>query len=92
MQRGEAGDITAGLTLGIWTDALAQKLMANHEQNWEQAGVPVSVALGELTDWLGPHSPVPPEGAWQGISFRKLGLAGVRSSPAPAQSMPAVTR
>ncbi len=43
-----------------------------------KAGVPLSVALGELTEWLGPLSPVPPEGAWQGISFRKLGLAGVR--------------
>jgi uncharacterized protein (UPF0264 family) len=44
-----------------------------------KAGFPVSVALGELIEWLGPLSPVPPEGAWQGISFRKLGLAGVRS-------------
>jgi uncharacterized protein (UPF0264 family) len=43
-----------------------------------KAGVPVSVALGELTEWLGPLAPLPPEGAWQGISFRKLGLAGVR--------------
>ncbi len=37
---------------------------------------PVSVALGELPDWLAPHCPIPPLRAWDGISFRKLGLAG----------------
>jgi (5-formylfuran-3-yl)methyl phosphate synthase len=42
-----------------------------------EAEVPVSVALGELTEWLGPDSPVPPVDAWAGINFRKLGLAGV---------------
>lgn len=43
------------------------------------ADVPVSVALGELTEWVGPSSPVLPDDAWDGISFRKLGLAGVGS-------------
>ena len=37
---------------------------------------PISVALGELPDWLAPHCPVPPSQAWTGISFCKLGLAG----------------
>lgn len=37
---------------------------------------PISVALGELADWLATQSPVLPAEAWAGISFRKLGLAG----------------
>ncbi len=37
---------------------------------------PISVALGELPDWLAPHCPAPPSQAWAGISFCKLGLAG----------------
>jgi len=37
---------------------------------------PISVALGELPDWLASHCPVPPPRAWAGISFCKLGLAG----------------
>jgi (5-formylfuran-3-yl)methyl phosphate synthase len=37
---------------------------------------PISVALGELPDWLAPDCPVPPSHAWPGISFCKLGLAG----------------
>jgi len=37
---------------------------------------PISVALGELPDWLAPRCPVPPSQAWAGISFCKLGLAG----------------
>lgn len=43
-----------------------------------RAGVPanirVSVALGDLKDWIG--KPVPPLSAFSGIAFRKLGLAG----------------
>jgi hypothetical protein len=35
----------------------------------------LSVALGELNEWLGPSQPVLPPSAWAGISFRKLGLA-----------------
>ena len=35
----------------------------------------ISVALGELPDWLGPRCPIPPSQAWAGISFCKLGLA-----------------
>jgi uncharacterized protein (UPF0264 family) len=37
--------------------------------------VPLSVALGELTEWLAPEPPVLPPGAWSGLAFRKLGLA-----------------
>jgi uncharacterized protein (UPF0264 family) len=37
--------------------------------------VRVSVALGELTEWLD-RAPELPPGAWSGLSFRKLGLAG----------------
>ena len=38
------------------------------------ADVPVSVALGELTEWLAAPPPRPDE--FLGLSFRKLGLAG----------------
>src|SRR2546426_10965376 len=38
-QRGEAGDITAGLPLGPWTPQLAQKLLAERESLWETNGV-----------------------------------------------------
>lgn len=38
-------------------------------------GVPVSVALGELTDWANPPTP----GEWTGLAYRKVGLA--RSGP-----------
>ena len=41
--------------------------------------IPLSVALGELTEWFQPNQPVVPSGAWAGISFRKLGLAGAGS-------------
>jgi hypothetical protein len=37
-QRGVTGDITAGLSLGPWTDAIAEKLMAQNEILWEEAG------------------------------------------------------
>ena len=39
MQRGEVGDITAGFPLGPWTEALAQKLMRQHEHTWDDAGL-----------------------------------------------------
>jgi uncharacterized protein (UPF0264 family) len=38
--------------------------------------IPLSVALGELSDWLGPNQPALPADAWASISLRKLGLAG----------------
>lgn len=39
MQRGQVGDITAGLPLGPWTDDLAQKLMAQNELIWDETGL-----------------------------------------------------
>ena len=39
MQHGTAGDITAGLPLGPWTDALAQNLMKRNELFWEEQGI-----------------------------------------------------
>jgi hypothetical protein len=39
VQRGEVGDITAGLPLGPWTEALAQKLMAQNELVWDESGI-----------------------------------------------------
>lgn len=41
--------------------------------------VPVSVALGELSEWLAPGAASPPPEVWRGLSYRKLGLS--RSSP-----------
>jgi uncharacterized protein (UPF0264 family) len=41
------------------------------------ATVPVSVALGELSEWIVDPSAALPAGAWSGLAFRKLGLAGV---------------
>jgi uncharacterized protein (UPF0264 family) len=38
--------------------------------------VPVSVALGELSEWLVPTPPTPPKESWHGLSYRKIGLAG----------------
>jgi hypothetical protein len=39
MQRGTAGDITAGIPLGPWTEELAQKFMAQNELVWDENGV-----------------------------------------------------
>jgi hypothetical protein len=39
VQRGTAGDITAGLSLDLWTEELAQKLMAQNELIWDQSGL-----------------------------------------------------
>jgi hypothetical protein len=39
VQRGVTGDITAGLSLGSWTSATAEKLMAQNELLWEEAGL-----------------------------------------------------
>jgi len=37
--------------------------------------IPVSVALGELGEWLSDESPDVPRSAWSGIGFCKLGLS-----------------
>ena len=39
VQRGSAGDITAGIPLGFWTEAIAEKLMAKNELGWGQVGL-----------------------------------------------------
>ncbi len=39
------------------------------------ASIPVSVALGELTEWLEPSRLEIPEDLWAGIAFRKIGLS-----------------
>ena len=39
------------------------------------AQVPVSVALGELTDWSDVYELPIPRDAWSGVTFRKLGLS-----------------
>lgn len=37
VQRGTVGDITAGISLGPWTDAIAERLMAQNELFWDEA-------------------------------------------------------
>jgi hypothetical protein len=39
IQNGTAGDVTAGLTLGPWTEALAQDLMKRNELFWDEQGI-----------------------------------------------------
>lgn len=39
VQRGIAGDITAGISLGPWTPEIAQRLMAQNEAFWDENGV-----------------------------------------------------
>ncbi len=39
MQHGTAGDITAGLPLGPWTEALARTLMERNELSWDERGI-----------------------------------------------------
>jgi hypothetical protein len=39
IQHGTAGDITAGLPLGPWTEALAQDLMKRNELFWDEQGI-----------------------------------------------------
>jgi hypothetical protein len=39
VQRGAVGDITAGLSLGPWTEELAQRLMAQNELVWDEVGL-----------------------------------------------------
>jgi len=39
VQRGTTGDITAGVSPGPWTSAIAEKLMAQNELIWEEAGL-----------------------------------------------------
>ena len=42
VQSGVAGDITAGLPLGIWSEELAQRLMAKNEVIWNEIGIPAA--------------------------------------------------
>ena len=39
VQRGQVGDITAGIALGPWTPELAERLLAERESLWEKNGV-----------------------------------------------------
>ncbi len=39
VQRGQVGDITAGFSLGPWTEELAQRLMAQNEIYWDGVGL-----------------------------------------------------
>jgi len=40
MQTGEAGDITAGISLGPWSQEIADRLMQEHEVAWDEMQLP----------------------------------------------------
>src|SRR5207237_5765507 len=39
VQSGTAGDITAGLPLGVWSEELAREVMAQNELTWNENGL-----------------------------------------------------
>jgi len=51
MQAGTAGDITAGLALGPWSEALAQTLMKRNELFWDEQGIHGSEREERLQDF-----------------------------------------
>jgi hypothetical protein len=51
MQTGTAGDITAGLPLGAWTEALAEDLMKRNELFWDERGIRGSEREKERQDF-----------------------------------------
>lgn len=51
VQTGTAGDITAGLPLGPWTEALAQDLMKKNELFWDEQGIRGSEREGRRQDF-----------------------------------------
>ena len=51
--------------LSVWRDV--RRAVAPH--------IPVSVALGELTEWCGGRGPIVPPEAFDGLAFCKIGLA-----------------
>ena len=53
LQRGNVGDITAGLPLGPWTEELAQKFMAQNELAWEEARLPEAEREQRRQKWTG---------------------------------------
>ena len=51
VQRGTTGDITAGLSLGLWSSTIADKLMAQNELIWEDAGLSQADREGRRQDY-----------------------------------------
>lgn len=51
VQRGTAGDITAGLPLGVWNDELARRFMAKNEIIWEENGLQESEREARRKEW-----------------------------------------
>ena len=49
VQSGVAGDITAGLPLGIWSEELSQGLMAKNEVVWNEIGISATEREGPST-------------------------------------------
>jgi len=51
VQRGNVGDITAGLPLGPWTEELAQKFMAQNELIWDEDRLPEAEREQRRSEW-----------------------------------------
>jgi hypothetical protein len=51
VQRGTAGDITAGLPLGVWTEELAQRFMAQNELIWAENVLPLPEREKRRQEW-----------------------------------------
>ena len=51
VQSGAVGDITAGLPLGIWSEELAQKFMAQNELMWEENGLKAAEREEQRQKW-----------------------------------------
>ena len=51
VQRGQVGDITAGIPLGPWTEELAQKFMAQNELIWDENGLKAAEREGQRQKW-----------------------------------------
>ena len=51
VQRGQVGDITAGIPLGPWTEELAQKLMAQNELIWDENGLKAADREEQRQKW-----------------------------------------
>jgi hypothetical protein len=51
VQHGTVGDITAGISLGPWTEELARKLMAQNEVIWDEARIRGSERETERRKW-----------------------------------------
>ena len=56
LQRGTAGDITAGFCLGTWSPEIAERLMARNESAWDDMGISGAEREVRRQDVLGQYT------------------------------------